>query len=110
MKTLFLALLLTSSFAHATVQQRTLQLLCGTQADLSQTLQKYNEQPVIVATNSSMSYSVWANVETQTSTWILKTPEPDLYCVMGVGQTLQVFEPQDPKSKIQNKKSKKPQS
>lgn len=111
MKTLiFVFALLMPIFSYAEVQERMIRVFCGSEADLTLTIEKYKEKPIILATNSSdMMYSVWVNLETQTSTWIVKAPEPNTYCVMGVGESLNIFDPNDSKPKTKTKKYKKPQ-
>lgn len=82
--------------AHAAPQQREMRLLCGNEAELAATLKNYSEVPMIFASSNEgkWMYSVWANYQTQTSTWVIKIDEPDTYCVMGVGTSLTVIAPE----------------
>ena len=93
MKNLLLLLLLAFSItANAAVTTREMKVMCGTDAELQLTLKNYKEMPVIFSynTNANYIYSLFVNFETETSTWVVKLSEENTYCVLGVGDKIDV--------------------
>ena len=93
MKTLFLLLLsLVSVKANAEITSRSMKIACGTDAELRFTLKNYKEMPVIFSynTNANYVYSLFVNFETETSTWVVKLAEENTYCVLGVGDKIDI--------------------
>ena len=93
MKNLLLLLLLVVSVsAKAEVTSRTMKIACGTDAELQITLKNYKEMPVIFSynTNANYIYSLFVNFETETSTWVVKLADENTYCVLGVGDKIDI--------------------
>ena len=93
MKILFLLLLLLVSVkANAEITSRNMKIACGTDAELQLTLKNYKEMPVIFSynTNANYIYSLFVNFETETSTWVVKLAEENTYCVLGVGDKIDI--------------------
>ena len=93
MKTLLLSLLLlVSVHATAAVTTRDMKIMCGSDAELQLTLKNYKEMPVIFSynTNANYIYSLFVNFETETSTWVVKLAEENTYCVLGVGDKIDI--------------------
>jgi hypothetical protein len=93
MKNLLLLLLLAvSAKAQAAVTTREVKVMCGTDAELRLTLKNYKEMPVLFAYNTDANYiySLFVNFETETSTWVIKLAEENTYCVLGVGDKLDI--------------------
>ena len=93
MKILFLLLLsLVSVKANAEITSRSMKIACGTDAELRLTLKNYKEMPVIFSynTNANYVYSLFVNFETETSTWVVKLAEENTYCVLGVGDKIDI--------------------
>ena len=93
MKTLLLFLLLAVSMsAKAEIKSRNMKIACGTDAELQLTLKNYREMPVIFSynTNANYIYSLFVNFETETSTWVVKLAEENTYCVLGVGDKIDI--------------------
>ena len=93
MKTLLILLLLAvSTSVSATVTTREMKIMCGSDAELQLTLKNYKEMPVIFSYNTDANYiySLFVNFETETSTWVVKLSEENTYCVLGVGDKIDV--------------------
>jgi len=89
---LLLLLLLVSVKANAEVTSRNMKIACGSDAELQLTLKNYKEMPVIFSYNTDANYiySLFVNFETETSTWVVKLAEENTYCVLGVGNKLDI--------------------
>lgn len=85
-------LLAFSITVNAAVTTREMKVMCGTDAELQLTLKNYKEMPVIFSynTNANYIYSLFVNFETETSTWVVKLSEENTYCVLGVGDKIDV--------------------
>ena len=93
MKTLLLFVLLAVSLsAKAEITSRNMKIACGSDAELQLTLKNYREMPVIFSynTNANYIYSLFVNFETETSTWVVKLAEENTYCVLGVGDKIDI--------------------
>ena len=93
MKTLLILLLLAvSTSVSATVTTREMKIMCGSDAELQLTLKNYKEMPVIFSYNTDANYiySLFVNFETETSTWVVKLSEENTYCVLGVGNKIDI--------------------
>jgi GTPase SAR1 family protein len=89
---LLLLLLLVSVKANAEITSRNMKIACGSDAELQITLKNYKEMPVIFSynTNANYIYSLFVNFETETSTWVVKLAEENTYCVLGVGDKIDI--------------------
>lgn len=97
MKTILIAVLL-STVATLTVAEprsRKLQVMCGSFEDVEATMEKYGEK-LIMATQSPNEQTVnlvYANFETETTSWFIHDLQTDEYCMVGVGK--QIYIPDD---------------
>ncbi len=96
MKTLLAAILLatTALAAYAEPHPRQVRFMCARQEDLEVTLEKYGEH-MVIATRSPNGKTVnmlYANFETQTSSWIIHDLQTDEYCMIGVGDAIHIPE------------------
>lgn len=69
-----------------------MKVMCGSDAELQLTLKNYKEMPIIFSYNSDQNYiySLFVNFETETSTWVVKLEEENTYCVLGVGNKIDI--------------------
>ena len=91
MKTLVVAILLAFTItAHAEITEKTVTMTCGTQEDFAQTAKKYKEIPILAAPNteSLVIYSLWANLETETTSWVIQFPTTNEWCMMGISNEI----------------------
>jgi hypothetical protein len=90
MKNLIAAILLTTIAIAATAEPRSrkIQMMCGSFQDVEATMEKYNEKMVIAtqAPNEQTVNMLYANFETQTSSWFIHDLQTDEYCMIGVGK------------------------
>jgi hypothetical protein len=104
MKTLLAAILLATiaSAANAEPRSRQVQFMCGSYEDVELTMQKYGET-LVMATQSPNERTVnllYANFETETTSWFLHDLETDEYCMMGVGKKIYIPDASSPKKDI----------
>lgn len=97
MKRLLAAILLatTALAANADPKSRQIRFMCGTLDDVNITMEKYGET-LVMATQSPNGETVnllYANFETQTSSWFIHDLQTDDYCMLGVGD--KIFIPND---------------
>ena len=92
MKTLLAAILLATTALAATAEPRTRQIrfMCGSLEDVEMTMEKYGEKLVMAtqAPNELTVNLVYANFETQTTSWFVHDLQTDEYCMMGVGDKI----------------------
>jgi hypothetical protein len=96
MKTLIAAILLATTALAAIAEPRTRQVrfVCASFEELEITMEKYGEK-MVIATQSPNERTVnilYANFETQTTSWILHELETDEYCMVGIGKAIHIPE------------------
>ena len=94
MKVLIAAILLATTALSANAEPRTRQVkfVCATLEELEITMEKYGEK-MVIATQSPNERTVnilYANFETQTTSWILHDLQTDEYCMVGVGKDIYI--------------------
>ena len=94
MKTILAAILLATIASVATAEPRSRQIrfMCGSYEDVEITMEKYGEK-LIMATQSPNEQTVnlvYANFETQTTSWFIHDLQTDEYCMMGVGDKIYI--------------------
>lgn len=94
MKTILAAILLASIAIPATAEPRSrqLQVMCGSFEDVEATVEKYGEK-LITATQSPNEQTVnlvYANFETETTSWFVHDLNTDEYCMVGVGKRIYI--------------------
>ena len=94
MKNLLAAILLatTASAAIAEPHSRQIRFMCGSFEDVEMTMEKYGEKLVIAtqAPNEETVNLLYANFETQTTSWFVHDLKTDEYCMMGVGKAIHI--------------------
>ena len=94
MKNLLAAILLatTALAAYAEPRPRKIQMMCGSFEDVEATMEKYGEKMVIAtqAPNEETVNMLYANFETQTTSWFIHDLRTDEYCMMGVGKAIYI--------------------
>jgi hypothetical protein len=94
MKTILAAILLATTVLVATAEPRSrqIQVMCGSFEDVEITMEKYGEK-LIMATQSPNKLTVnlvYANFETQTTSWFVHDLQTDEYCMLGVGDQIYI--------------------
>lgn len=94
MKTILIAALLFTVVATAAAEPRSrqLQAMCGSFQDVEATMEKYGEK-LIMATQSPNEQTVnlvYANFETETTSWFVHDLNTDEYCMVGVGKRIYI--------------------
>ena len=94
MKTILVAVLL-STVATLTVAEprtRQLQVMCGSFEDVEATMEKYGEKLIMAtqAPNEQTVNLVYANFETETTSWFVHDLQTDEYCMVGVGKRIYI--------------------
>lgn len=94
MKTILAAILLATVVTAATAEPRSrkLQVMCGTFEDVELTMEKYGEK-LVMATQSPNEQTVnlvYANFETETTSWFVHDLTTDEYCMVGVGKKIYI--------------------
>jgi len=90
-----LAAILLATFALAATAQprsRQIQLMCGSFEDVEKTMEQYGEK-LIMATQAPYEQSVnlvYANFETETTSWFVHDLRTDEYCMVGVGKRIYI--------------------
>jgi hypothetical protein len=97
MKNILAAILLATIALAATAEPRPrkIQMMCGSFEDVEATMEKYGEK-LIMATQSPNEQTVnlvYANFETETTSWFIHDLQTDEYCMVGVGK--QIYIPDD---------------
>jgi hypothetical protein len=94
MKKILAAILLaiTASAAVAEPRSRTIQLMCGSYEDVEVTMERYGESLIMAtqAPNEQTVNLVFANFETETTSWFIHDLLTDEYCMMGVGKKIYI--------------------
>lgn len=94
MKTILAAILLVTIASAATAEPRSRQIrvMCGSFEDVQATMEKYGEK-MIMATQSPDEKTVnlvYANFETETTSWFVHDLNTDEYCMVGVGKRIYI--------------------
>jgi hypothetical protein len=94
MKNLLAAILLATTALAATAEPRSRQIrfMCGSFEDVEITMEKYGEK-LVMATQSPDQQTVnlvYANFETQTTSWFIHDLQTDEYCMLGVGDKIYI--------------------
>lgn len=96
MKKLLAAILLASMTSATTAEPRSrqIQAMCGSLEDVEATMEKYGEKLIMAtqAPNEQTVNLVYANFETQTTSWFVQDLRTDEYCMMGVGKAIYIPE------------------
>ncbi len=82
----------TASAATADPRPRQIRMMCGSFEDAEITTQRYGEK-LIMATqspNEQVVNFVYANFETETTSWFIHDLQTDEYCMMGVGKRIYI--------------------
>ena len=85
-------LAITASAAVAEPRSRQIRMMCGSFEDAEITTQRYGEK-LIMATqspNEQVVNLVYANFETETTSWFIHDLLTDEYCMMGVGKKIYI--------------------
>ena len=94
MKTIIAAILLATTAFAATAEPRSrqLQVMCGSFEDVQLTMEKYGEKLVMAtqAPNEQTVNLVYANFETETTSWFVHDLNSDEYCMVGVGKRIYI--------------------
>jgi len=94
MNRLLAAILLATVAAAATAEPRSRQIrfMCGSFEDVEATMEKYGEKLVVAtqAPNEETVNLLYANFETQTTSWFIHNLRTDEYCMMGVGKAIYI--------------------
>lgn len=94
MKNILAAILLATIATTATAEPRSRQIkyMCGSSEDMQMTMEKYGEKLVMAtqSPNQSVVNLLYANFETQTTSWFIHDLETDEYCMMGVGDKIYI--------------------
>jgi hypothetical protein len=94
MKTFLAAILLTTTALVATAEPRSrqLQVMCGSFEDVQLTMEKYGEKLIMAtqAPNEQTVNLVYANFETETTSWFVHDLNTDEYCMVGVGKRIYI--------------------
>lgn len=94
MKNLLAAILLATTALAAAAEPRTrqIQAMCGSFEDVEATMEKYGETLIMAtqAPNEQTVNLVYANFETETTSWFIHDLRTDEYCMMGVGKKIYI--------------------
>ncbi len=85
-------LLVTLGSVVAEPRTRQIQFTCGSYEDVEITMEKYGET-LVMATQSPNKQTVnlvFANFETQTTSWFVHDLQTDEYCMLGVGDQIYI--------------------
>lgn len=87
---IFLATTVTAAIAEP--RSRQIRFMCGSFEDVEMTMQKYGEKLVMAtqAPNEETVNLLYANFETQTTSWFIHDLRTDEYCMMGVGKAIYI--------------------
>ena len=93
----FLAAILLATIALAATAQprsRQVQLMCGSFEDVEKTMNQYGEKMIMAtqAPNEQTVNLVYANFETETTSWFVHDLNTDEYCMVGVGKRIYIPE------------------
>ena len=94
MNKILAAILLATLASAATAQPRSrqIQLMCGSFEDVEKTMEQYGEKMIMAtqAPNEQTVNLVYANFETETTSWFVHDLNTDEYCMVGVGKRIYI--------------------
>ena len=75
---------------QAAPRPRQIQMMCGSYEDMEVTVEKYGEELIMAtqAPNELTVNLVYANFETETTSWFIHDLQTDEYCMVGVGKRI----------------------
>lgn len=78
--------------AHAEPRPRKIQMMCGSFEDVEVTMERYGEKLVMAtqAPNEQTVNLVYANFETETTSWFIHDLNTGEYCMVGVGKRIHI--------------------
>ncbi len=81
-----------ASTVTAEPRSRKIQMMCGSFEDVEATMEKYGEKLVMAtqAPNEQTVNLVYANFETETTSWFIHDLNTDEYCMVGVGKRIHI--------------------
>ena len=81
-----------ASTATAEPRSRKIQLMCGSFEDVEVTMERYGEKLIMAtqAPNEQTVNLVYANFETETTSWFIHDLNTDEYCMVGVGKKIYI--------------------
>ena len=87
---ILLAIITTSVTAEP--RSRQIRFMCGNLNDVEVTMEKYGEKMILAtqAPNEETVNLLYANFETQTSSWFIHDLRTDEYCMVGVGKAIYI--------------------
>jgi hypothetical protein len=85
-------LAIVASAATAEPRPRQIQMMCGSFNDAEATTEKYGEKLIMAtqAPNEQTVNLVYANFETETTSWFIHDLNTDEYCMVGVGKRIYI--------------------
>jgi hypothetical protein len=87
-------LLATSITAQAELHEKTIKIVCGSAEDFSLTVKKYKETAVLYAASKQdlqqITYGIYTNFVTGSSSWVAHVGETDEYCMIGTGDQIYI--------------------
>jgi len=91
----FLAAILLAITATAVTAQprpRQIQMMCGSFEDVEVTMNRYGEKLIMAtqAPNEQTVNLVYANFETETTSWFIHDLNTDEYCMVGIGKRIYI--------------------
>lgn len=94
MKNILAAILLATIALAATAEPRPrkIQMMCGSFEDVEATMEKYGEKLIMAtqAPNEQTVNLVYANFESETTSWFIHDLNTDEYCMVGVGKRIHI--------------------
>lgn len=92
-----LAAILLATIASTVIAEprsRKIQMMCGSFQDVEATMEKYGEKLIMAtqAPNEQTVNLVYANFETETTSWFIYDLRTDEYCMVGVGKRIYIPE------------------
>lgn len=85
-------LAIVASAATAEPRPRQIQMMCGSFEDVEVTMERYGEKLIMAtqAPNERTVNLVYANFETETTSWFIHDLQTDEYCMVGVGKRIYI--------------------
>lgn len=88
------AILLATTALAATAEPRArkIQMMCGSYEDVEATMAQYGEKLIMAtqAPNEQTVNLVYANFESETTSWFIHDLQTDEYCMVGVGKRIYI--------------------
>lgn len=95
MRTIAAAILLaTCVTAQAELHEKNIKVMCGSAEELNLTVEKYAESAILYAAAKAdpqqITYGVYVNFKSGTSSWIAHLGPTDEYCMIGMGDQIHI--------------------